>query len=437
MYRNSFKILTDWKDNRYRKPLLIRGARQVGKSYLVEQFGRQYFKESFVKFDFEAQPELKKIFSGNLQPKTIIPQLELFCGQAISDLESLVFFDEIQSCPQALISLKYFFEQRPDLPIIAAGSLIEFAISEISFPVGRIKTLNIYPLSFFEFLLAMGKDKLADLILEPPRLLTAAEHQLMLEQYKLFLLIGGLPEAVKVFSETGSALQAQIVQKDLIKTYQADFSKYSGRSNIECLRQVFHSIPQKITKPVKYTHLSADFSVPTIKKAVQLLYMAQMIHKIPHTNPHGLPLGASASPKLFKLILLDIGLLHALSHLEPQKELLTSSLLDTYRGALAEQAVGQSLLHQTDGDIYTWYRPQQGSQAEVDYVIAREGQVIPIEVKSGKVARLKSLHQFLKDYQLAKEGYAISEAPYARNDSARIVNLPIYYADTFFRNIEP
>ncbi len=308
-------------------------------------------------------------------------------------------------------------------------------MGEISFPVGRIKTLNIYPLSFYEFLLAIGKDKLANLILEPPRLLTAAEHQLMLDQYKLFLLIGGLPEAVKVFSETGSILQAQIVQKDLIKTYQADFSKYSGRSNTECLRQVFNSIPQKITKPTKYTHLSADFSVPTIKKAVHLLDMAQIIYRVPHTNPHGLPLGASASPKIFKLILLDIGLLHALSHLEPQRELLTSSLLDAYRGALAEQAVGQSFLHQTDGEVYTWYRPQPGSQAEVDYVISKNGLVIPVEVKSGQVARLKSLHQFLKDYPLAKVGYAISTSPYARLDSAKIIALPIYYADTFLQSI--
>lgn len=428
MRRKAQESLKNWSTNPKSKPLLVRGARQVGKTYLIEEFGKTYFKENFLQFNFEARPELKKIFSGGLEPNEIIPQLELITDKNIADNKTLIFFDEIQACPEALISLRYFYEQRPKLKVIAAGSLLEFALSKVSFPVGRVEILNLYPMTFEEFLLAKNKNKLRELILNKPQLLKETEHNLLLKEYKTFMLIGGLPEPVKIFLETNSALNSLKAQKNLVTMYEADFNKYVGRADILCLKQVFRNISQKITNQIKYSLLSPDYSIPTIKNAIHLLESAQIISRVPNTNPHRLPLGASASAKIFKSIMLDLSLIHSLSNLDPQSELNSDNLLDSYRGALAEQVVGQEILSQTDSGLYTWYREAKGSTAEVDFVISKNGKVYPIEVKSGAVGRLKSLHQFRKDYKLTDKAFAISTSPFSIHKSEGITVLPIYYS---------
>lgn len=433
MFRNSLSCLYSWSANPQRKPLLLRGARQVGKSFLVDQFGFEKFGVNYIKFDFEAKPQLKKIFEDSLEPKDVIPRLELLANKNIVDSQSLIFFDEIQACPSALLALKYFKEQRPDLHLIAAGSLLEFALETVSFPVGAVQTLTLYPMCFYEFLRAIGKDKSAEIINSSPCALSEFEHDALLQDYKNFLFVGGLPEAVKIYSETGSILRATEVQSDLTKMYEADFNKYGRKVNLECLRQVFKASPQRLTKPLKFRHLSDDFSVPTIKGAVNVLCMAQVLHKVSSVNPIGLPLGASASPKLFKLIMLDIGLIHGLSKMLVDFEFDKKDILFSYRGLLAEQAVGQALLAQSADDIFTWYRPVSGSQAEVDFVISKSGNVIPIEVKSGQFGKLKSLHIFLKEYPLARMAYLISTSKYNVNAQARITSIPIYYSGSFLK----
>lgn len=435
MLRLITEKLVSWREDAYRKPLLIRGVRQVGKSYLVEQFARKYYPNEYVKFDFEARPELKELFAENLEPSHIVPRLETFANKTIKDHQSLVFFDEIQACPQAIIALRYFYEQRPNLHIIAAGSLIEFALQKISIPVGRINLLNIYPLTFSEFLLASKKEKLYEIINDSPKKLPTPEHKLILGEYVKYLAIGGLPEAVKRYIETESILQVLQVQRELVRLYEADFAKYVGKASIECLRQVLHATPTFITKNLKYSQLTQDFTVPTIKNSVELLVLSQIIKKIPDTNPHGLPLGSSASEKFFKILLADLGLLHGLSNMSADIPLNYMSILDSYRGALAEQAVGQSLCQQLDGDLYSWSRTNPGSQAAVDFVVSKTEMLIPIEVKSGLPGRLKSLHLFLKEYPLAKKGFVLSIGEYEEISKSKLVYLPIYYVDGLYENL--
>jgi uncharacterized protein len=360
-------------------------------------------------------------------------RLNYLLKKKITDGNTLLFLDEIQECPPALTALRYFYEKRPHLHVVAAGSLLEFALDGFSFPVGRIKTLYVYPMNFFEYLKAADKEQLATIVDSKPKALTQAEHELLLKEYITFLYLGGMPEVISRYIATKSLLSAMEVQQDLALLLESDFGKYVGRAAIDCLRQVYRASAFQLTNIIKYSHLTSDFSVPTIQNAVKLLIRAQIINKIPHVNPQGLPLGGSASLKRFKIILADIGLLHGLSRFSVKERINSESILDVYRGALAEQAVGQGLYEQTEGQLYTWNRKEQGSQAEVDYVIAKDTNIYPIEVKSGSPGRMKSLYSFLKRYQLAKMGIVISTAPYKELPNERLIMLPIYYSGSFLK----
>ncbi|MEA1875332.1 MAG: AAA family ATPase, partial [Bacteroidota bacterium] len=267
--------LKNWILEPRRKPLLLRGARQVGKTWLVEMLAKQEF-EYFVKVDFEESPNLSSLFYGELNPQKICAELELRTGINIIDGKTLLFFDEIQVCPRAIMALRYFYEQRPGLHVVAAGSLLEFVFSEISFPVGRIQSLEVHPLNFSEFLLALNYSKAANICNERIIEVSESTHEFLLEQLRTFWLVGGMPECVKEYVNSNSIKLATEVQDEICNTYRWDFNKYKPKTDIYCLNSVYSSIAASVGQQIKYTGLAKDFTIPTIKKAYQSLSLARI-----------------------------------------------------------------------------------------------------------------------------------------------------------------
>jgi predicted AAA+ superfamily ATPase len=425
--------LNDWIHSKRRKPLILRGARQVGKTYAVKALAAEQFQQSFVCIDFEKTPRLANIFSHDLNPKRILSELELVTGQAIIPGKTLLFFDEIQQSPEALMSLRYFFEEIPDLHLIAAGSLLEFVLSDISFPVGRVQFLTIYPLSFIEYLMAIGRENLAVLLQEKPKVLSEAVHDVLRQELIRYFVIGGMPEAVQAFVDSGSIRESQAVHQELILSFQNDFAKYAPHSNRLCLSEVFSSVAKEVGNQIKYSHLAHDFSGPTIKNAFTLLSMAQVITPIPCCSPPMLPLEASAHMKTFKAAFLDIGLMQSLCGLPMDMQDLNKNLLSVYRGALAEQFVAQELrFTQDQGKLYYWQRLEKSSTAEVDFLAVKQSKVIPIEVKSGAAGRLRSLHLFLEQYPHIPSAYIFLDAPYQEPKDDRLIFMPLYFIHAAF-----
>ena len=427
MQRLAESDLAAWKRGRRRKPLIVRGARQVGKTWLLERFGEVHFPERF-KVDLEKRRDLHGIFAGDLAPQNILPQLEIALGQRIIPGRTLLFLDEIQSCPRALMALRYFYEEQPELHVVAAGSLIEFALREISFPVGRVQFLELRPMSFVEFLLAGGLDLLAAEVRAPPKRLPETIHAMLLKRVRDYFFVGGMPEAVRVYWEEGSLLPAFEVQAEIIEAYRQDFSKYAPRADKDALDQVLSGVARHMGNQVKYTRLGEGFTGPTYHKAFDLLRTARVIHKVPSTDPSGLPLSAGSNARKFKAIVVDIGLLQRLCRLPVDVEITRTDLLSIFRGRLAEQFVAQELMMSQSDDLYYWARDARGSAAEVDLLFVRAGKVHPVEVKSGKGGTLRSLHIFLDRHPSCEPGYVLYSGIYAERPELRLVFTPIYYA---------
>jgi predicted AAA+ superfamily ATPase len=422
------KKLIEWKNRPNRKPLILRGARQVGKTYSVLDFGRNHFKGAVHRVDLEKHPDWHRLFERDLSAKRIISELEILLSARITPGADLLFIDEIQACPRAIMALRYFYEERPELHVIAAGSLLEFAMKTISFPVGRVQVLNMHPMSFPEFLQATGKVPAADIVLAPPAQQPEVIHHMLLEELRRYLFIGGMPECVNIFSQTGRMKDAFEVQADLVNALRQDFSKYAPHSDARCLNAVLSNVAKHVGNQIQYSRLAEGFTNPTIKKAFDLLGLAQVIRKVPATSPAGLPLGAAASERKFKALLLDVGLVQHLCGMPVDVEFAKSELMSIYQGALAEQFVGQELLAAGQSDLYYWAREAKSSNAEVDYLIARDGNILPLEVKSGASGKLKSLHLLLQSYPHCPTGYVLSSAHYAELPEQKLVFLPLYYA---------
>ncbi|MCK5538986.1 MAG: ATP-binding protein [Bacteroidales bacterium] len=427
MKRQITKILKVWKNSKIRKPLILRGARQVGKTYTIKEFGKSYFTHShFV--DLERNPELIELFAKNRDPFRILSELELFLKKEIIPGKDLLFIDEIQVSKDALASLRYFYEEIPELHLIAAGSLLEFGLKDISFPVGRVETLTMFPMNFYEFLTANGSDFLLKKLGIFPDSQSESFHLILLEELKKYMLIGGMPEVVKTYIKNGSYLDAIHIQKELLETFIQDFTKFAGRADKACLFEVMHNVAKHVGKQSHYSKLAEGFTGPTIKNAYQLLKDARIITKIPAIDPSGIPLGGSASGKKFKTIFLDIGLMNSICGLSEKKYLLTNDIMSLYKGQLAEQFVGQELLSNASANLYYWSRDTRGSNAEVDYVISKGTDIIPIEVKSSASGHLKSLHFMLEKYKNIKNGYVLSTANYSTLKEQKLTFLPIYMA---------
>ena len=429
MVRFITERLIAWKNQSSRKPLILRGARQVGKTWIVDDFGKKHFNGRIHQVNFEKRPDWHGIFDLNFDVKRIVSELELVLNTRIVAGEDLLFFDEIQSCPRAITALRYFYEDLPDLHIISAGSLLEFAFRDISIPVGRVQFLNMFPLNFPEFLMATGKPKFADIIQSPPERLSETIHQSLLNELRNYFFVGGMPECVGNYSQTNSIREVFEIQYDLISTFRQDFSKYAPFADKQCLNMVFSSVAKNISNQIKYTNLTADFTIPTIKKAFELLRKAQVITKIPVTSPAGLPLEIYASEKKFKSLMVDIGIAQKLCGLTYDPGIKGTDLLAIHKGAMAEQFVGQELVAASgNDDLYYWSREEKSSTAEVDYLISGKGKIFPVEIKSGSAGRLRSLHLLLNSFPDCPAGIILSEAPFSTLPDQKLVFLPIYYA---------
>ena len=419
--------LRQWKDSKRRKPLILRGARQVGKTWSLKEFGKNRF-ESLALVDLERNPSLRRLFNGDLGAARICADLEVLLKQKITPEKTLLFFDEIQACPRAITALRYFFEEMPELHVAAAGSLLEFALKDASFPVGRIQFLNLYPLCFAEYLEAIGSAPAAAAVLGNSADITPAVHELLRGELKRYFFVGGMPAAVKAYVDNGSLKDAFEVQAEIVESYRMDFAKYAPQVDHYCLDSVFSSLAQSVGRQIKYARLGEGYTNPTLKKAFEALCLAHVARRIPSVYPSGLPLGASASARIFKALMLDVGLMRFLSGMPDDREYAKGDLLAIYRGAMAEQFVGQEMLVAQNGSLYYWDRQAKSSSAEVDYLAVLNGKIHPVEVKSGATGSLKSLHLFMAAYPDCGKAMVFSDRPYADLPEQRITFMPLYSA---------
>lgn len=428
MERLIVKKLEGWKLSPIRKPLIVRGARQVGKSHTITEFGKTSFKGRIHVVDFEKRPDWKTVFDKNLDPFRIVNELEVLLNVKITKGEDLLFLDEIQAAPKAIMSLRYFHEEMPELHVIAAGSLLEFELKNISFPVGRVNLITMVPMNFYEFLKGAGMDKLAEIIASPPAILPDSIHNKLIDVLRQYLFIGGMPECVKVWLHSKSIADVFTIQSDLINTYRQDFSKYAPHADKRSLSHALSSVVRNIGHTIKYTNLSNEFTGPTNKKAFDLLNLARIIHKIHAASPASLPLHATASEKKFKAILVDTGLMRSLSELPATIEYPKNDLLNMYQGALAEQFAGQEFISGGVENLYYWSREAKNSSAEVDYMIVRNNTVCPVEIKGGAAGKLRSMHLLLQHNPHIEKGYVLSTNVYGELPEQRLVFLPLYYS---------
>jgi len=401
MQRQQLQFLSAWLQNTNRKPLIIRGARQVGKSTLVELFAQQS-RLSLQNVNLERHPELSSIFAG-LAPQQILQQIEFLPNMGIIGPDTLLFLDEIQAVPEAIPALRYFYEDRPDIPVVCAGSLLEFALKDHSFsmPVGRIQYLHMGPMTFSEFLLALDEERLKNFIdsYEPGQEIGDVIHQRLLNLLRSYYSVGGMPEAVAVFAKSHSYKEVGEVHNSIIETYRDDFSKYAGSRNQNRMLNVFNFAARNVGAKIKYSNISPQDQSITIKKDIELLAMARVVGKVVHSHCSGLPLQADLEEKIYKLLFLDVGLMNSICGLDWRSLSQMDDVKLINQGAIAEQFVGQHLqamlADKPNRELNYWLREGRSSNAELDYVIGLWGKIVPIEVKSGSTGTLKSLHQFM------------------------------------------
>ena len=401
MHRQQLQFLYTWLRNKNRKPLIIRGARQVGKSTLVELFARQH-QQALRNVNLERHPELADIFSGK-DPEQIIQQIEFLPNMGSISNDTLLFLDEIQAVPEAIPALRYFYEDMPEFPVVSAGSLLEFAMADHAFsmPVGRIQYLHMGPMTFSEFLLAMDEERLQNFIhhYEPGQEIGEVVHHRLLHLLRSYYYVGGMPEAVAVFTESRSYKDVSEVHNSIIETYRDDFPKYAGSRNLNRMLTVFNFAARNVGVKIKYSAISPRDQSVTIKKDIELLSMARVIGKVIHSHCSGLPLQADLEEKVYKLLFLDIGLMNAICGLDWLSISQMEEIKLINQGAIAEQFIGQHLqailADKPNRELNYWLREGRASNAELDFVIGIGGNIIPIEVKSGATGTLKSLHQFM------------------------------------------
>jgi len=399
--------LIAWTKDENRKPLLLRGARQVGKSSAVRNLSNKF--TYFVEINFENYNEIKDLFNGNLFPKEICKNISAIVGIPIIPGKTLLFFDEIQACIPAISSLRFFYEQYPELHLIAAGSLLEFALEELpSFGVGRIRSIFVYPFSFNEFLLAKGENLLLEAKLSASinKPLHEAVHNRAISLLKQFLITGGMPEVVSEFIRTNDFLKCQQILDDLIISLKDDFSKYKKRVPSARISEVFSTIIEQQGQKFTYNKVGEEFNHKQIKEAVDLLIMAGLVIPVTHTSANGIPLGAELNHKKRKLLILDTGIFQRILGLKIADILLDNNFEVINKGCIAELFVGLELLKSgscfESKQLYYWHRENPNSNAEVDYVINKEGKIIPIEVKSGTKGSMQSMYVFLNEKKTRK-----------------------------------
>ncbi|MDP4271120.1 MAG: AAA family ATPase [Bacteroidota bacterium] len=425
-----------WKNESDRHPLLIRGARQVGKSSVIRNLGSQF--KNFIEVNFEQEQDVKTVFAGNLNPQRICEQLSVIYDTPIVPGETLLFLDEIQSCLPAISSLRFFYEKYPELHVIAAGSLLEFALSELpSFGVGRISSLFLYPFSFGEFIEASGAGLLRKAIAEasPQNPLSEPVHRKALDLYKRFLILGGMPKIVSTYLEAHDLLKCQRVLDDLIYSYEDDFAKYKKRASTSVIREVFKSVVEQNGQKFVYSNTSPDLNRMQVKGALELLTMAGLIIPITHSSANGIPLGAEVNPKKRKFIVFDSGIFQRLLGLNLSEILLKDDFQSINKGNIAELNVGLELIKSAScyqrQSLYYWQREAKNSNAEVDYLIQIGLSILPIEVKSGTKGSMQSLYLFM-DSKNSEKGMRVSQENFSFYDKIEV--FPLYAVGNLYHH---
>jgi len=428
MKRDFQKTLAEWNGKAVRKPLVIRGMRQTGKTWCVREFAAEFYRDRFLEVNFEFSDRWASVFDGDLDPGRICDELELLGGKRLRGGETLLFLDEIQLCPRALASLRYFRERMPEIPVVAAGSLLDFALDGAQFPVGRVQFAELHPMSFAEYLAATGNEPLAALLGEPPRPLPGAVHAKLLDEVRHYTIVGGLPECVKAKADGAGLLDVREIQRDLITAFEQDFAKYPERMDDSILREIWRAANASSGRQIAYAALSREHAGATNKKALDLLSKARLVRVSRAAASASIPFDLDAAPRI-KPFAGDIGLYQTMAGRPADEALRARDLLAVYNGTLAEQFVAQELAASFGGDEpHWWKRDAKNAQAEVDFMVALDGRALPIEVKSGAAGRLKSLHQFLKENPRTPDAIVFSGAPFGAIPEQRLRFLPIYYA---------
>lgn len=437
--------LSEWASRDTRKPILLRGARQVGKSSAVRHLGQQF--KNYVEINFEMEPQYKAIFKPDLNVSRIVMQIAALSGSRIEEGETLLFMDEIQECPEAIMSLRFFKENLPKLHVIAAGSLLEFALAELpTFGVGRIHSMFMYPMTFDEFLLANKEDLLLEArngasALSP---LPAPLHERLVNLLRTYMLVGGMPECVAKWVETHNYLLCQEVQDDILVSYEDDFPKYKKKADVNLLRNILRSAAIQATKKFVYSKVG-DYKNIEVKNALDLLILAGLLIPVTHTSANGLPLGSEADHSYRKILFFDCGLMLRLLGITTgdtttlATQILTSTAADLVnKGTIAELVVGLEMLHYMTPnlrhELYYWVRLSKNSLAEIDYLLASHLQILPIEVKAGSQGGMKCLWSFMREKHLTEaircslENFgSFSHTDKEDGDTARNVSvIPLY-----------
>ncbi|PCJ26157.1 MAG: ATPase [Flavobacteriales bacterium] len=423
--RSIYKRLLNWKKDSKRKPLIVQGARQVGKTHIINEFGKSAYK-NFIYLNFEQDVNLHPFFEGQLLPYKIIENLSIYFGKKIEATDTLIFFDEIQVLPEVITSLKYFNEQAPEFHIISAGSLLGVSVSaHKSFPVGKVNFLNMYPLSFMEYLTAIGEELLVEKIRETINFESLNEvfHQQLIEHIKMYFFLGGMPEVVQDYIDHKDIESVRKIQNEILEAYQRDFSKYNDKIQAIKCREVWNSIPYQLAKEnkkFKYSDVKSKARAATFELTIEWLKNAGLVNVVKNISTPKLPLSGYANNSKFKLYLFDMGLLGAMLTIPSEIILNPSQLFTEYNGAFIENFVAQELVVYREQALFYW---TSKSDAEVDYILQLENEIFPLEVKSGLSRNLKSLRSYESKY-VPKLIYRTSPRNFVQSDS--FVNIPLY-----------
>lgn len=423
MYRSLMKDLTSWKTRPNRKPLILQGARQVGKTWLALELGRTEFSQVAHVVFLDNEP-MKAVFEGSLNPTRLLAAIAAETSTRAGDSDVLIVLDEVQECPRALTVLKLFCEQRPDVPIIAAGSLLGVALHNgVSFPVGKVEHLDVYPMTFYEYLRATDAT-LADLLDASDLTLIDAFSERFTDALRSYYYVGGMPEAVAAYAETGDYTEARRTQNRLLYDYEHDFSKHATPILAERIREVWKSAPSQLARENKkfvYTAVRPGARARNFEEAISWLVDAGLLARVNRVSKPGLPLDGYRDLNAFKLYFLDVGLLGAASGLDLKTIVNGSVLFEEFKGALTEQFVCQQLV--ATGELVPRYWSAENSTGEVDFLYDYGGRVVPVEVKAETNLKGKSLSSFAKKYGIDRS-LRLSLAGF--RDQGWVVNVPLY-----------
>lgn len=425
MQRTAILKLKEWKESKNHKPIIIEGARQVGKTWLMKEFGKQYY-EQVVYLHFDNNQKLTALFENDYEIPRLIESFEILSGIKINPDNTLIIFDEIQECPRALTSLKYFYENAPEYDIIAAGSLLGLMHHEgTGFPVGKVSFLNLYPMNFFEFARALGEEKLIELIEKKDfQMITVFKNDFE-KLVKMYCYIGGMPEVVQNFVDNRNYKKVREIQKNILASYENDFSKHVSSNTVEKIRMLWRVIPSQLAKENKkfiYNVIKTGARAKEYELALLWLKDAGLVYQVNRIKKPDLPLIAYQDLDAFKLFIVDVGLLSALTNLDVKNILEKTQIFEEFKGAIAEQYVYQQLKSVDDIPIFYW--SNDSSRSEIDFVIQHGEYVVPVEVKAEKNLKAKSLNNFIQEYK-SKKSVRTSLADYKLNDN-NLYDIPLY-----------